>query len=133
VTFASLYLLQRLKQRFPAARGSSGHRLVLSAFMIASKVICDGTYSNKLWCIVSQGMFALREVNQMKREMYSYLDWELNVDRKCLAKFEAGVREHFRGPGPYKNLPLPVPPAKATPAQYVTQPEPATITVATPH
>ncbi|EIW54464.1 uncharacterized protein TRAVEDRAFT_52169 [Trametes versicolor FP-101664 SS1] len=65
VTFAALYLLQRLKARFPAARGSSGHRLFISAFMIASKVICDDTYSNKSWSIVGQGMFALREINQM--------------------------------------------------------------------
>jgi hypothetical protein len=46
VTFAALILLQRLKARFPTARGSSGHRLFISAFMIASKVICDDTYSN---------------------------------------------------------------------------------------
>ena len=54
VTFAALYLLQRLKTRFIAVHGSSGHRLLISAFMIASKVICDDTYSNKSWCIVGQ-------------------------------------------------------------------------------
>ena len=47
VTFASLVLLQQLKACFPTARGSSGHRLFVSAFMLASKVICDDTYSNK--------------------------------------------------------------------------------------
>ena len=52
VTFATLYLLQCLKAQFPAARGSSGHRLFISTFMLASKVICDDTYSNKLWSIV---------------------------------------------------------------------------------
>jgi hypothetical protein len=109
VTFAALYLLQRLKQRFPAARGSSGHRLFLSAFMIASKVICDDTYSNKSWSIVGQGMFALREVNQMEREMCAYLDWELNVDPACLAEFERSVRAVFAGPGPYHDIPLPLP------------------------
>ena len=31
VTYASLFLLQRLKARFPAAKGSSGHRLFISA------------------------------------------------------------------------------------------------------
>jgi hypothetical protein len=29
---------------FPTARGPSGHRLFISAFMITSKVICDDTY-----------------------------------------------------------------------------------------
>jgi hypothetical protein len=69
VTFASLALLQRLKARFPTARGSSGHQLFISAFMIASKVICDDTYLNKSWSIVGQGMFQLREINQMERKM----------------------------------------------------------------
>jgi hypothetical protein len=128
VTFAALYLLQRLKQRFPAARGSSGHRLFLSAFMIASKVICDDTYSNKSWSIVGQGMFALREVNQMEREMCAYLDWELNVDPDCLKQFEALIREGFSGPGPYKDVPLPLPASKAS-STYAHAPS-ATITIA---
>jgi hypothetical protein len=101
VTFAALYLLQRLKTRFIAARGSSGHRLFISAFMIASKVICDDTYSNKSWCIVGQGMFALREINQMEREMCSYLEWQLNVEPSALKEFESMVRKDFKGPGPY--------------------------------
>jgi hypothetical protein len=128
VTFASLYLLQRLKQRFPAARGSSGHRLFLSAFMIASKVICDDTYSNKSWSIVGQGMFALREVNQMEREMCAYLDWELNVEPACLAEFERSVRGMFSGPPPYSDIVLPVPAIKPT-STFATGSQ-ATITLA---
>ena len=31
--------------------------------MIASKVICDDTYSNQSWSIVAQKMFALKEIN----------------------------------------------------------------------
>lgn len=37
VTTAALCLLGRLKERYPAARGSSGHRLFIAAFMMASK------------------------------------------------------------------------------------------------
>ncbi len=96
VTFAALYLLQRLKARFPAARGSSGHRLFISAFMIASKVICDDTYSNKSWSIVGQGMFALREINQMEREMRSYLEWQLNIEPHTRLEFEQKVRHDFK-------------------------------------
>ncbi|KZP14353.1 hypothetical protein FIBSPDRAFT_980257 [Athelia psychrophila] len=101
VTFAALVLWQRLKARFPTARGSSGHRLFISAFMIPSKVICDDTYSNKSRGLVGQGMFQLREVNQMKREMCQYPDWELNVEPLTLAAFEQMVRKDFAGPGPY--------------------------------
>jgi len=107
VTFAALVLLQRLKARFPTARGSSGHRLFISAFMIASKVICDDTYSNKSWSIVAQGMFNLREINQMEREMCSYLEWELTVDGKILQNFDQRIRVDFASPtGPYPTYEL---------------------------
>jgi hypothetical protein len=65
--------------------------------MIASKVICDDTYSNKSWGIVAQGMFSLREINQMEREMCSYLDWELTVDAKTLKTFEVILKKAFGG------------------------------------
>jgi len=107
VTIAALILLQRLKARFPTARGSSGHRLFISAFMIASKVICDDTYSNKSWSIVAQGMFTLREINQMEREMCSYLEWELTVDDPILSKFEVMVTRDFASSdGPFPSYPL---------------------------
>ncbi|KII83520.1 hypothetical protein PLICRDRAFT_180298 [Plicaturopsis crispa FD-325 SS-3] len=63
VTHALLVLLQRLKARFPTVRGPSGHRLSICVSMIASKVMCDDTYSNKSWSMVAQKMFALREIN----------------------------------------------------------------------
>ncbi|OCF36839.1 alternative cyclin Pcl12 [Kwoniella heveanensis CBS 569] len=95
VTFAALLLLQRLKKRYPAARGSSGHRLFISAFMISSKVICDDTYSNQSWSIVAQKMFALKEINQMEREMCGYLEWNLNVGGEEVTEFESRIRsEH---------------------------------------
>ncbi|KAI0290812.1 hypothetical protein BC826DRAFT_887414, partial [Russula brevipes] len=105
-TFAALYLLQRLKARFPAGKGSSGHRLFISAFILASKIICDDTYSNKSWCIVGQGMFALREINQMEREMCSY-EWQLNVDPSTSGDFQPCVQQDFTGPGPYPVMVLP--------------------------
>ncbi|KAG8907268.1 hypothetical protein FRB99_004962 [Tulasnella sp. 403] len=107
VTFCALFLLSRLKGRFPAARGSSGHRLFISAFMIASKVICDDTYSNKSWCVVGQGMFSLREINQMEREMCSYLEWILNVKPEELQEFEAEVRRDYGTGGSKATAPPP--------------------------
>ncbi|KAG8740859.1 hypothetical protein FRC10_003814 [Ceratobasidium sp. 414] len=89
VTFRALCLLLHLKNRFPAARGSSGHRLYISAPMITSKVICDDTYSNKSWCVVSQGMFTLHE---MEREMCGYLE--------DLRDFEATVRKEYGSASP---------------------------------
>ncbi|KAF8596710.1 hypothetical protein BDV93DRAFT_424170, partial [Ceratobasidium sp. AG-I] len=88
VTFCAIYLLPCLNC-FPAAHGSLSHRLYISAFMIASKVICDNTYSNKSLCVVGQGMFTLREINQMECELCEYLEWVLNVKPKDLRDFEA--------------------------------------------
>ncbi len=34
----------------------------------------DDTYLNKSRCIIAQGMFTLREINQMEREICNYLD-----------------------------------------------------------
>jgi hypothetical protein len=40
-------------------------------------------------------MFALKEINQMEREMCGYLEWNLNVQGEDIAEFEARVRaEH---------------------------------------
>ncbi|KDQ13592.1 hypothetical protein BOTBODRAFT_33598, partial [Botryobasidium botryosum FD-172 SS1] len=120
VTFAALFLLNRLKGRFPAARGSSGHRLFISAFMIASKIICDDTYSNKSWCVVGQGMFSLREINQMEREMCAYLEWVLTVPKEELEVFEAELKKEYGADrSPKTMLPivtassLPTPPRSA--------------------
>lgn len=107
VVFSALALLQRLKSRFPSARGSSGHRLFISAFMIASKVMCDDTYSNKSWSVVAQGMFTVREVNQMEREFCGYLDFSLNVPSEILTTFQAKVTQDFaplHGPYPTYSL-----------------------------
>ncbi|KAL0578906.1 hypothetical protein V5O48_003097 [Marasmius crinis-equi] len=103
VTCTSLILLQRLKNRFPTAQGSSGQRLFISAFMVASKVIYDDTYSNESWTFVAQKLFTLREINQMEREMCNYLDWDLTVDNSTLSCFEDTLKQDFgssRGPYP---------------------------------
>ena len=59
---------------------------------MASKLICNDIYSNKSWSIVAQGMFSLREINQMEHEMCSYLEWELTVDNAILTNFQAMVK-----------------------------------------
>ncbi|KAJ6456347.1 hypothetical protein C8R47DRAFT_1248872 [Mycena vitilis] len=108
VTYAALVLLQRLKARFPTAHGALGHHLFISAFMVASKVICDDNYSNKSWTIIAQCLFTLREINQMEREMCNYLDWELTVDNPILSNFEGMVNHDFapNAKGPYPTYSL---------------------------
>ncbi|WFD00233.1 hypothetical protein MYAM1_002981 [Malassezia yamatoensis] len=93
VTYYALVLLQRLKIRYPAARGSSGHRLFIAALMLASKMICDDSYNNKSWTIVGQGLFSLAEINQMERELMNYLDMRLDVNPTELACFVEEVQQ----------------------------------------
>ncbi|KAG9076455.1 hypothetical protein FS749_011771 [Ceratobasidium sp. UAMH 11750] len=94
--------------------------LYISAFMIASKVICDDTYSNKSWCVVGQGMFTLHESNQMEREMCGYLEWVLNVKPEDLRDFEAMVRKEYGSASP---TPAPVAvPIPRQPAESRKQP-----------
>ncbi|KAI9441062.1 hypothetical protein BJY52DRAFT_1378162, partial [Lactarius psammicola] len=92
----------------PTAKGSSGHHLFISAFMLASKIICDDTYSNKSWCIIGQGMFALQEIYQILQclKMCLYLEWQLNIDPSTLHDFESRVRHDFAGPWPYPTVVL---------------------------
>ncbi|KAG8710066.1 hypothetical protein FRC08_017665 [Ceratobasidium sp. 394] len=88
--------------------------------MITSKVICDDTYSNKSWCVVGQGMFILREVNQMEREMCGYLEWVLSVKPEDLRHFEAVVRKEYGSASP---TPAPVAvPIPRQPAELRKQP-----------
>ena len=118
ITFAAL-LLPQLKAHFPTARGSSGHRLFVSAFMLASKgsIGDDRHYSNKSRSsIVAQGMFQLREINRMEKEMCQYLERELNIDSATLEEFEeAMVHMDFAGPSLYLTGILPLTKKLTTP------------------
>ena len=62
--------------------------------------------------IIDLTLLALREINQMEREMCSYLEWQLIVDPTTLRKFEQRVRVDFAGCGPYPAL-LPPSPTSA--------------------
>ena len=60
--------------------------------MLAFKIICDDTYSNKLWYIVGWEMFTLLswKINQMiASNVQAYLKWQLNVQHSI---FNAQLR-----------------------------------------
>ncbi|KAI9433222.1 hypothetical protein H4582DRAFT_1820177, partial [Lactarius indigo] len=92
---SSLLYILHVKVRFPA-KGPSGHRLFISAFMLALKVICDDTYLNKSCCIVLHlSGCSLWEVNHMEHEMCSYLEGQLNLDSSILRDLGSRVRHDF--------------------------------------
>lgn len=91
ITHQALLLLARLKARYPSARGTSTspHRLFLSSLMLSSKISMDDTYSNQSWTLVGQNLFTLREVNQMERELFAFLGWNVVVRDEELALWVA--------------------------------------------
>ncbi|KAJ7804844.1 hypothetical protein B0H14DRAFT_3773460 [Mycena olivaceomarginata] len=139
-TYAALVLLRHLGACFPAARGSSGHRLFVSAFVVVSGVICDDAYLDESLSIVAQGMFTLREINQMEREMCNYLDWKLTVHNPTFGQQrQATPTEPYPAPPPpaipprlYKNSASPMTPDTLThsysntmfPASSISPPTP---------
>jgi len=52
-------------------------------------------------------MFQLREINQIEKEMYQYLEWKLSVNPVTLKEFKEMAHKDFAGPGPYPTDILP--------------------------
>jgi hypothetical protein len=104
VHYATLYLLRRMKSLYPASMGTCGQRLYLAAYMISAKFLCDDVYTNRIWTKFTQGMFELRVVNQMEREMCAYLDYNFNIAPEVFRDFPDFVKRTYSGPGPYPPL-----------------------------
>jgi hypothetical protein len=98
--------------------------------MIASKVVCDDTYSNKSWAVVGQGMFQLKEINQMEREMCGYLEWHLNIDYQELEQFTERTQLEFGSGVVNPSLPVTssIAPAQPKPAAPTTNPTSSRLT-----
>ncbi|KAF5313702.1 hypothetical protein D9611_010234 [Ephemerocybe angulata] len=120
VSFIALMLIARLKARCPTATGTSGHRLFLSALMLASKMTHDEAYNNRSWTIVVAEYFSLREVNRMEREMCKFLEWDLLIDGAALAAFERAVRDGFSQDGGSYSSSVPLPYASRRIGQAAT-------------
>ncbi|ORX96770.1 cyclin-like protein, partial [Basidiobolus meristosporus CBS 931.73] len=78
---ALMYLI-RLKQRHPGCKGTYGsaHRLLLASIIVASKYLYDDAYYNKTWALVSNGMFTIKEINQMEFELLYFLNFRLHIN-----------------------------------------------------
>ncbi|KAF6750747.1 hypothetical protein DFP72DRAFT_817422 [Ephemerocybe angulata] len=107
ISTLALVLILRLKARIPSSHGNSGHRLFVSAIMIATKTLVDETYTNKSWKQIIGPGFSLRELNQMEREMCRFLEWDFLVENQDLIAFEKIVVAGFsRDSRDYPIIPL---------------------------
>lgn len=131
ISYHALLLLKRLKTRYPVARGSSGHRLYISAFMLASKMVCDDSYNNKSWTVVCQNLFTLREVNQMERELLGYLDLHINATAEEISEFTSELELYGAPRMSLRALQELQLPAARTHASYAPEPKPQSSKAAT--
>jgi hypothetical protein len=134
MAFAAVSLLERLKERVRPARGSSGHRLFITALMLISKFEYDDTFSNRSWAIVAQDLFAVKEIGAMEREMLGFLDWQLGGMLDAAADFEARLRATLDGhPAKAKLKHCSVKLCEPTPMTLGAYPTPEPTPSSTPH
>lgn len=97
IVTAFMYL-DRLKRKHPRCKGSpgSGHRLVLSAIMLAAKYMYDDTFDNVAWATVSSGLFHLSHVNHMEMELLHFLNFELFIHIDDWYCFYANLERRIR-------------------------------------
>ncbi|KAJ7725047.1 hypothetical protein B0H16DRAFT_1472023 [Mycena metata] len=108
IVYAALVLVQRIKSRFPGTTPSSGHRLFIGCLMLASKFLCDWTYSNKGWRKIAQNIYTLREINRLERDICKNLEWDITMDSTTIYSFGALLNHDFAGDaeGPYPTYPI---------------------------
>lgn len=95
IIFGAMYLLLRLKSSVRRTRGSTGERLFITALMVAWKVISDDVYSNKSWAAISRGLFTIKEINRMERDLCGFLQWRLHIDGEALSRFQERLQRGF--------------------------------------
>ncbi|KAH0831088.1 hypothetical protein J3R83DRAFT_13649, partial [Lanmaoa asiatica] len=78
VTLAALVLLWHSR---PIFQPLGDRQVTACLYLLASKIICDNTYSNKL--IVAQGTFWLRGINQMERKLVSQVGVDTSRGHRC--------------------------------------------------
>ena len=101
MVFSALYLLQRLKNRFPTVRGDgmAGHRM----FLPALRMVSQSRSSTDYWVDVGGGLFHRDQVEGGERDLRHFLSNRVEIDVAAVREFERSVRRDFAGRGPYPN------------------------------
>ncbi|GAB1524641.1 hypothetical protein RhiTH_007795 [Rhizoctonia solani] len=70
--------------------------LFITAYMIASKMLRDNSYTNTNWCSFGKWVFTLQELNRMERAMCANLKWNLSIDAAEFVGFQAMLYKNYR-------------------------------------
>lgn len=97
---ATLVYLNRLKNKLPKnAQGlpCTRHRILLSCLILSSKNHNDSSPKNIHWAKYTDGLFSVKDINLMERQLLFLLNWDLRVSNEemCLhlAKFLEPIKE----------------------------------------
>ena len=99
---ATLVYLNRLRHRLPKnARGlpCTRHRILLSCLILSSKFHNDSSPKNSHWAKYTDGLFSVKDVNLMERQLLYLLNWDLKVKNlemvAQLGRFLAPIQEEI--------------------------------------
>lgn len=97
---ATLVYLNRLKNKLPKnAQGlpCTRHRILLSCLILSSKNHNDTSPKNIHWAKYTDGLFSVKDINLMERQLLYLLNWDLRVSNEemCqnLSKFLEPIEE----------------------------------------
>lgn len=97
---ATLVYLNKLKSKLPKnAQGlpCTRHRILLSCLILSSKNHNDSSPKNIHWAKYTDGLFSVKDINLMERQLLFLLNWDLKVSNEdmCyhLSKFLHPIKE----------------------------------------
>ncbi|CAI5760030.1 unnamed protein product [Candida verbasci] len=87
---ATLIYLQKLKIKLPKnvqGLACTRHRILLTCLILSSKFHNDSSPKNKHWAKYTDGLFNVKDINLMERQLIYLLNWDLKVSNEemCIA------------------------------------------------
>ncbi|RLV83105.1 PHO85 cyclin-1 [Meyerozyma sp. JA9] len=79
---ATLVLLNRLKTRLPKnpqGMACTRHRILLSCLILSAKFHNDSSPKNVHWAKYTEGLFSVKDINLMERQLLYLLNWNVEV------------------------------------------------------
>ncbi|CAD1813107.1 Cyclin, N-terminal domain family protein [Candida parapsilosis] len=96
---ATLVYLQKLKTKLPKnAQGlpCTRHRILLSCLILSSKFHNDSSPKNKHWAKYTDGLFNVKDINLMERQLIYLLNWDLKVTNEEMVEVLGSFLEPVR-------------------------------------
>lgn len=96
---ATLVYLQKLKNKLPQnAQGlpCTRHRILLSCLILSSKFHNDSSPKNKHWAKYTDGLFNVKDINLMERQLIYLLNWDIRVENEDMCQMLGSFLEPIK-------------------------------------